>query len=414
MHRRPTFTAVRTLAAAAIGCWLAVSGLARAAHGQTYDASANYSASLNPNGVWTYGYETAAGTALIPYVHEGNNINGNVNIDDWYGDLSPSFGDPVLAHNNSSATQYESTLALPPGVVLLHPGPQGQPSVLRWTAPLAGTVSLSGMFEGLDTHGTTSDITIVHNSNLSSPVLADTQVTGFMESSSFASTVTVAAGDTIDFLVSYGSNNDYNYDSTGLAASISYTTGTGGGCFDAVADFSALHNPNGSWSYGYKTAAAPTTFVPYNTESQPFGSAFDSWYDPTVGSIPTVVHNNTGTTQSFSTFVIPPDLLNIHPGVSLQRSVIRWTAPLNGTVQVNGWFQGLDVDGTTTDVQVTYNNTTTVFSGEVTGYGPSTAISFPFTMSVSAGDTIDFSVGDGTDGGYFFDSTGIAATICYQ
>jgi hypothetical protein len=39
------------------------------------------------------------------------------------------------------------------------------------------------------------------------------------------------------------------------------------------------------------------------------------------------------------------------------------------------------------------------------------AESVPTPVSVAAGDRIDFAVGDGTDGNFYYDSTGIAATI---
>ena len=55
-----------------------------------------------------------------------------------------------------------------------------------------------------------------------------------------------------------------------------------------------------------------------------------------------------------------------------------------------------------------------LYTGEVTGSGPSSDQSFTTTVSLAAGDTIDFAVGYGTDGGYGYDSTGVSAVITPQ
>src|SRR5215217_5023069 len=86
----------------------------------------------------------------------------------------------------------------------------------------------------------------------------------------------------------------------------------------------------------------------------------------------------------------PPDLLNLHPGPAGQRSVVRWTAPFSGTVDIDGRFEGIDKQGTTTDVAVVHNSTATLFSRNVNGY--SATAPFALTRQVAAGDTIDFSV----------------------
>jgi len=91
--------------------------------------------------------------------------------------------------------------------------------------------------------------------------------------------------------------------------------------------------------------------------------------------------------------------------------VLRWTAPASGNYQVKAVFWGDDFAGpTTTDVHVLHNGVR-IYSGEVSGFGPSSDQSFMSTISVAAGDTIDFAVGYGTDGNYGFDSTGVSAVI---
>jgi hypothetical protein len=69
-------------------------------------------------------------------------------------------------------------------------------------------------------------------------------------------------------------------------------------------------------------------------------------------------------------------------------------------------------------VSVVHNSATTLFNGNVNGYydasdpinDPSIAW-FDITRSVTAGDTIDFSVGYGSNANYYYDSTGLSVTI---
>ena len=53
----------------------------------------------------------------------------------------------------------------------------------------------------------------------------------------------------------------------------------------------------------------------------------------------------------------------------------------------------------------------TLLYGPAHGHQIGSDQSFTTTISVAAGDTIDFAVGDGTDGGYTFDNTGISAVV---
>jgi RHS repeat-associated protein len=114
-------------------------------------------------------------------------------------------------------------------------------------------------------------------------------------------------------------------------------------------------------------------------------------------------------TISYSTINQPSEMLNLHPGAAGERSVVRWTAQRAGTYQIAGRFQGLDINGTTTDVAVVHNGATNLFTGNVTGYGAQQA--FAVTVTVQAGQTIDFRVGWGGNGNYGADSTGLTATV---
>jgi hypothetical protein len=100
----------------------------------------------------------------------------------------------------------------------------------------------------------------------------------------------------------------------------------------------------------------------------------------------------------------------MHPGPSGAQAVVRWTAPASGTYAIQGFFEGLDFVGpTTTDVHILLNSSTSLFSGNISSF--EVPLTFTLSLSVSAGDKIDFVVGFGSDGNYLFDSTGLKGTI---
>jgi len=160
---------------------------------------------------------------------------------------------------------------------------------------------------------------------------------------------------------------------------------TGGGSFNAAANFSAAQNPTGAWSYGYRSSPG-TTFTPYPAPA---------WYDPALQN----AYNCPQATAHSS------ELVHLHPGAEGQESVVRWTAPSAGTAQLTGRFENLN--NATTDVHVQHNSTS-VFDGYVNGQG--SVVPFSLQRTVAAGDVVEFVVGAGGNG-YGSDSTGLAATI---
>src|SRR5262249_17510884 len=121
-------------------------------------------------------------------------------------------------HNGTADAITIGGITLQPGQLGFHPGPNGQYSVVRWTAPRAGALSLVASFSGLDITPTTTDVHVLHNG----AALFDGEITEFGAGPSFDTAVVVAAGDTIDFAVGYGSNGTYFSDTTGLDVFIAY------------------------------------------------------------------------------------------------------------------------------------------------------------------------------------------------
>ncbi len=183
--------------------------------------------------------------------------------------------------------------------------------------------------------------------------------------------------------------------------------------YSAANDFSLLSNPNGVWSYGYENSLG-LTLVLYDVATMDARATLglDSWTSSSLGVDPHIIHNRTSSPLNIAGSVtVPANGLQFHPGPADEFSVIRWTAPAGGAYTLDVAFRGNDFVGpTSTDVHVLHN-TTSLFTGNVSAYGPGP--SFTTVVTVFCGDTIDFLVGVGPNGTHFFDSTGIEATITF-
>jgi hypothetical protein len=179
-----------------------------------YDAEADFSTNSNPAGAWSWGYETNLGSALVLYTSVTLTPQGSVY---W---SSPLLGEVPLASANQTTNSFTSgSVAVGPLVAGMHPGPDGQYSVFRFTTPVSGEYFLDCCFFGLDFVGpTTTDVHVLSN-NVS---LFDGAVNSFGAASgtNFAAELTLAAGDQVDFAVGYGADGNNSYDSTGFMAQL--------------------------------------------------------------------------------------------------------------------------------------------------------------------------------------------------
>lgn len=172
---------------------------------RSYAAGVDFSPLQNADGAWAYGYKATSGSAFALYPAHILTTSPPPSYDTWY---QPSINDPFLTplvrHVAGSQT------------LLLHPGPQGQQAVVRWTAPSAMSVVISGRFEAANT--TTTDVHVRRNS---SEALFDGNVNGSGSVVPFSLTRNVVPGETIEFVVGYGSNGTYYSDATTLDVTIS-------------------------------------------------------------------------------------------------------------------------------------------------------------------------------------------------
>ncbi len=184
---------------------------------------------------------------------------------------------------------------------------------------------------------------------------------------------------------------------------------------NAVADLSISDgNPNGNWSYGY-TDLLGSAFKKYLVTDAASIAGMIHWgaapgWPRNAASNPSIDRNVTANTISpLAGIIVPNNVLHMHPGPNGQYSVLRWTAPDTGFYTIVGFFEGLNSHPTSTDVHILLNENNALFGGDIlTFMMPS---NFNINRPLAAGDTIDFAVGFGTDGNYFFDSTGLSARI---
>jgi hypothetical protein len=186
------------------------------AQAASYDAAADFSATGNPNGAWSYGWSSTLTSALNRYPSHGK-IDSTGKLDYWYDPSIISAYTPNIVHNGTANVVNVSTVTFQPGQLSLSPGYAGQYSHVRWTSPYAGSFSIAATFSGIDWDwGTTTDVHVFRGGTS----LFDGAVNGYGNSSSFARTVILGQGEVIDFAVGYGSDRDYRYDTTALAATI--------------------------------------------------------------------------------------------------------------------------------------------------------------------------------------------------
>jgi hypothetical protein len=159
-----------------------------------YSATASFSTTKgNPNGNWSYGW--------MPVDFSVFHIYAAHNSIQWYADLGSDLTPSIWL--NSQGMAY----GVPTGWLSLHPGPDKQPSLLRWTAPASGNIRVLGQFLAGDRGIMTVDIR--HNNK---------EIWKATDSGSFDLTMRVAAQDTVDFAVFDG----YGFGNTPVSVDIRY------------------------------------------------------------------------------------------------------------------------------------------------------------------------------------------------
>ena len=157
--------------------------------------------------------------------------------------------------------------------------------------------------------------------------------------------------------------------------------------WNAATEFSTTNNPFGAWRAGW-TATLGSTFNLFTTLD---ATGIPLWYDPAnfVLDTPNIQKN----TSSFEWSGVQPGQISLRPGCSAnEHAVLRWTAPAAATCTVDAQFFAGDYGET--DGSILKNSATAVYRVASTSSNPR----YTGTVSVSAGDTLDFVVGTAADG----------------
>ncbi len=174
--------------------------------------------------------------------------------------------------------------------------------------------------------------------------------------------------------------------------------------FSNTADFSASSNPNGVWTYG-STPTLGGAFTPFTTQGT--NGALAGWVGPTQASL---VQNVTSSPFSAASADWFPGEMNLHPGSDGAASVLRFRAPATTLYDVSAVFYGIDAYPTSTDVHVLINGVS-VFDALVNSYRGAGQSHTHTNLALAADDTVDFVVGWGANGSYYYDATGLSVTI---
>lgn len=178
----------------------------------TYDAARDFSGVSNPSGPWSSGWTLTLGSTLMLYPTVVPD-NGFIR---WLDQSINSLDTPNFAKNTSTSDRFGST----PGQVSLHPGCRaGEFAVLRWTTPVVGVYLVRAQFYDGDSAGSTAGETtayILKNSNASAPLFYAAKTSSYP---SFSQTMSLAAGDALDFVVGTSPDGCY-FDTTPLAVTV--------------------------------------------------------------------------------------------------------------------------------------------------------------------------------------------------
>jgi len=181
--------------------------------------------------------------------------------------------------------------------------------------------------------------------------------------------------------------------------------------YDVTRDFSVSRNPDGVWKYGWSEGIGGR-LVLYSRSSMPSinNGLEDGWDDPNndSGFTPSVALN-TGGDFDDGNVTYSAGALILHPcGIDGQAYChVIWTAPRRGDYFLNSSFFAQQY-GINVDVHILVKGTS-VFDSTIT---QNTVIrNFTKTLKLSAGDTIDFTVGPNDNFSLHPGNTGLQAII---
>ena len=177
------------------------------------------------------------------------------------------------------------------------------------------------------------------------------------------------------------------------------------------------------WRYGWRSgftnpSTAPNMMLGPVTPSP---LSHRGWQKTPGTDLPLVAQNSYMTPQTYIPYApitIPARGMQLHPGYACETAVVRFIAPYPAQYRVSGQFYGLDnnASGTKTTNRViastqTFPNPPPLHLGSVNMPNAGQSSFSSKLVMLPAGGTLDFEVGCGAGGNYFFGSTGLHAVI---
>ena len=200
---------------AAIGMLAASSVPSTAITFKSWEVASEFNDTSNPAGVWSYGGEATLNSAF-------NLLTNTYNSPPIVGWLATPTDPPAVDHNTTNVPQGpfgNVFVVYPPHAMSMHPGPNCEYAVTRFTAPKKGKYRVSGQFYAMNYNaGTTTDVHV----SVNQVAVYGSQIdynAGLTSASFTPLNLSLAAGDTVDFQVGCG-NGNYFSDTTGLNAVI--------------------------------------------------------------------------------------------------------------------------------------------------------------------------------------------------
>ena len=383
-------------------------------------------------GVWTYGRSASvAGGTVTP-------------LDSQVSEYTVCFGfkpsdvsHPLMVVNAGTEDVTNYGLPVVPGEMVIHPfmGGTAMPyAVLRFVVPSAGIYDVAATFRDLSPggyggggHGV--DVHVVVNGHDVDHATVDLD-SALPSYTANVRLVSLAAGDTVDFVVGPNGNFPEAYwnDSTGFFATITKVATTFNANTAMKADMAqgTPTNPytdaqGGVWTYGRSASAAGGTVIPL--DSQATVNIDCLGFKPSDVSHPEMYVNTGAGTDSTFGLPLAPGEIDIHPftgGTDMPYAVLRFVVPSAGTYNVAATFRDLASGGGNgghgVDVHVVINGHDVDHAViDVDGAFPSHTANLRL-VTLAAGDTVDFVVGPNGSAfdAYYCDSTGIFAAITEQ
>ena len=182
-----------------------------------FDAVSGFSSTSNPSAPFSYGYN--AGSGFTVYDAPTSSCAGIGGLFCWYSSLFNNNNLPAVGINTTGALISSGSVRIPTNELFMHPVGQnsGLPTgdtIVRFTAPTAGSYSVAGLFQILDVSPSGVDVSITGGTSVFATPLGG----ALNNTAPFSFDTFLMAGGTLDFVVN--SAGSYNNDSTGLPATL--------------------------------------------------------------------------------------------------------------------------------------------------------------------------------------------------